>query len=46
VVPRHRGDGLKGFFWPRHPYSDAEQIEQARAAVARALARLRGRGDL
>ena len=30
VVPRTKGDGLKGFFWPRHPYaSDAE-----RAAVA------------
>jgi len=33
VVPRRRGDGLRGFFWPRHPYrSDAE-----RKAVAEAL---------
>jgi histidine triad (HIT) family protein len=25
VVPRTRGDGLRGFFWPRHQYdSDAE----------------------
>jgi histidine triad (HIT) family protein len=25
VVPRRRGDGLRGFFWPRTPYaSDAE----------------------
>ena len=22
VVPRRRGDGLRGFFWPRHPYPD------------------------
>jgi histidine triad (HIT) family protein len=22
VVPRRRGDGLRGFFWPRHPYAD------------------------
>ncbi|MCU1346767.1 MAG: family hydrolase, partial [Acidimicrobiia bacterium] len=25
VVPRRRGDGLRGFFWPRHRYdSDGE----------------------
>ena len=23
VVPRTRGDGLRGFFWPRHTYADA-----------------------
>lgn len=38
VVPRNRGDGLKGFFWPRHRYeSDAEAAEFAeriRAALA------------
>ena len=22
VVPRRRGDGMKGFFWPRHDYAD------------------------
>ncbi len=38
VVPRTKGDGLRGFFWPRHPYDDdahqravAEQIRQALA---------------
>jgi histidine triad (HIT) family protein len=30
VVPRTKGDGLKGFFWPRHAYAD----EAERAAVA------------
>jgi histidine triad (HIT) family protein len=24
VVPRRRGDGLRGFFWPRTKYSDGE----------------------
>jgi histidine triad (HIT) family protein len=26
VVPRRRKDGLKGFFWPRHPYTDEASI--------------------
>jgi histidine triad (HIT) family protein len=30
VVPRRKGDGLKGFFWPRHKYaSEAEAAEIA-----------------
>ncbi|MFE6648376.1 HIT family protein [Nocardioides sp. NPDC057772] len=29
VVPRTRGDGLKGFFWPRHKYATGEQKEYA-----------------
>ena len=30
VVPRTRGDGLRGFFWPRQRYaSDAEAAEYA-----------------
>jgi histidine triad (HIT) family protein len=24
VVPRRRRDGLRGFFWPRHPYKTRE----------------------
>jgi histidine triad (HIT) family protein len=38
VVPRTRGDGLRGFFWPRQRYaSDAEAAEYAdrlRSALA------------
>jgi histidine triad (HIT) family protein len=30
VVPRSRGDGLKGFFWPRHKYADGEAADFAR----------------
>jgi histidine triad (HIT) family protein len=37
IVPRRRKDGMKGFFWPRHPYSDDEQMrgvaDRIRAAV-------------
>jgi histidine triad (HIT) family protein len=37
VVPRTKGDGLRGFFWPRRKYADGEAeqcAEQIRAAVA------------
>ncbi|HVY63048.1 MAG TPA: HIT family protein [Planctomycetota bacterium] len=33
VVPRRKGDGLRGFFWPRKKYED----EAHRASVANAL---------
>jgi len=30
VIPRHKGDGLRGFLWPRHSYdSDSERSEFA-----------------
>ncbi|CAN5599108.1 HIT family protein [soil metagenome] len=38
VVPRTKGDGLRGFFWPRTKYAAgeaAEHAEQLRAALAR-----------
>jgi histidine triad (HIT) family protein len=33
IVPRRKGDGLKGFFWPRRKYQSADEI----AGVLRAL---------
>lgn len=27
VVPRTRGDGLRGFFWPRTKYADASELD-------------------
>jgi histidine triad (HIT) family protein len=36
VVPRTRGDGLRGFFWPRHRYADGEAAPIA-AALRREL---------
>lgn len=29
VVPRTKGDGLRGFFWPRTAYADGEMQEYA-----------------
>ena len=26
IVPRRKGDGLKGFFWPRHRYKTEEEM--------------------
>lgn len=43
LVPRHRKDGLKGFFWPRQFYSDEATLlkiqETLRSSVARAVKR-------
>lgn len=36
VVPRTKGDGLRGFFWPRTRYADGEQETYARR-IAEAL---------
>jgi histidine triad (HIT) family protein len=31
VIPRHKGDGLRGFFWPRQKYAeDAERADFAK----------------
>ncbi len=40
VVPRRRGDGLRGFFWPRQKYRDEAHIEQTCAAVRNTMERL------
>ena len=45
VVPRNRGDGLKGFFWPRTRYATAEESERVRALVAAAAGGLAGVRD-
>lgn len=37
VVPRTKGDGLKGFFWPRHKYADDGEMETYRVKLADAL---------
>ena len=37
VVPRRKGDGLKGFFWPRRKYGEGE-AEGVRIAIRKALA--------
>jgi histidine triad (HIT) family protein len=40
VVPRTKGDGLKGFFWPRTKYGSAEEQAAVGARLAEVYARL------
>jgi histidine triad (HIT) family protein len=40
VVPRRRKDGLKGFFWPRHPYPTEADAGAVQSAVRDAIAAL------
>ncbi len=44
-VPRRKGDGLKGFFWPRRQYADEAEARRFQDAIRSALARLQGRGS-
>ena len=38
VVPRRKGDGLRGFFWPRGRYASDAEREATRRRLAEALA--------
>jgi len=40
IVPRNRGDNLKGFFWPRYPYKDRETILDIQNRIRGAINRL------
>ena len=37
IVPRKKGDGLRGFFWPRQKYRDEEQMRSVQAAIVDSL---------
>ena len=37
VVPRTKGDGLRGFFWPRHRYDSDEEATAIAASIAKEL---------
>ena len=41
VVPRRKGDGLKGFFWPRRAYKDAQEIAATLQALHSAIVKIR-----
>ena len=46
VVPRTKGDGLKGFFWPRRKYKSAEEVSSVLSAMRAAIAQVQaGRSD-
>jgi histidine triad (HIT) family protein len=38
VVPRTKGDGLRGFFWPRTKYESDEEATSYATRVGEALA--------
>lgn len=38
VVPRSRGDGLRGFFWPRNDYDGDGHRDEVRSRLAAAMA--------
>ncbi len=38
VVPRTKGDGLRGFFWPRTKYASDDEAREYAARLAAALA--------
>lgn len=38
IVPRRKGDGLRGFFWPRQKYPDAAAERRTAQAIRAALA--------
>jgi histidine triad (HIT) family protein len=38
VVPRRKGDGLRGFFWPRTTYGSEEQMADVAARIRNQLA--------
>ena len=37
VVPRKKGDGLKGFFWPRYRYKGEEEMKEVAEKIKDAL---------
>jgi len=40
VVPRTKGDGLRGFFWPRQRYASEEDAAQYAQRIRGALSSL------
>jgi histidine triad (HIT) family protein len=41
IVPRRKGDGLKGFFWPRRKYGSTEEIATVLKAIRAAITQVR-----
>jgi histidine triad (HIT) family protein len=37
IVPRTKGDGLKGFFWPRTKYASEQEMAEVAGAIRRSL---------
>lgn len=37
IVPRRKGDGLKGFFWPRRKYDSEEHLRETAEKIRQAI---------
>lgn len=37
VMPRRKGDGMKGFFWPRRPYRNSDHTTETQKALQAAV---------
>ena len=46
VVPRTKGDGLRGFFWPRTTYRDDAHAAEVAAAIRDARSAQAERAEL
>jgi|SRR5262245_29007345 len=44
VVPRRRGDGLRGFFWPRQRYASNQEMTRVQGLLVDAIAAIRSDG--
>jgi histidine triad (HIT) family protein len=44
IVPRNRGDGLRGFFWPRQKYSSDEHKTEVQRIISEAISGLLDKG--
>lgn len=44
VVPRRKGDGLRGFFWPRQRYAGEAEMAEIARKLREAIAQLRESG--
>ena len=42
VIPRRKGDGLKGFFWPRQGYDSPDHARDVQERLRAAVRRLEG----
>lgn len=41
IVPRRKGDGLRGFFWPRHKYESDQEAAAVASTIRQEIARLK-----
>jgi histidine triad (HIT) family protein len=45
IVPRRKGDGLRGFFWPRRKYKDLAELRHTQEAIRHAVTSLLDAGE-